>query len=126
MTSFHNYGLRGIGVCGEWEHDFMAFYTWAIQSGYSKELTLERISVDLGYSPDNCKWVDPFEQQSNKRNTKYLEVDGKRIKFIDYLRSINRLKDYPMLEGRIYKCGWTPEDALTKPSEKNIFHKKRV
>jgi hypothetical protein len=34
-TGFENYGGRGIRVCCEWEKDYINFYKWAIESGYS-------------------------------------------------------------------------------------------
>lgn len=40
-TGYENYGARGISVCKEWE-DFERFYLWALENGYSDELTIER------------------------------------------------------------------------------------
>lgn len=67
---FPRYGGRGIFVCSEWLHDFTAFKTWALASGYQDNLTIDRINNDLGYSPDNCRWVTMAEQNRNHRNTR--------------------------------------------------------
>lgn len=57
--AYHNYGARGINVCDEWdgEDGFLHFKTWALNNGYKYGLTIDRINPDLGYSPDNCRWI---------------------------------------------------------------------
>lgn len=63
---FSYYGGRGISVCEEWE-DYLQFKSWAIENGYSNELTIDRIDVDGNYTPENCRWITQSEQCKNKR-----------------------------------------------------------
>ena len=42
-NNYENYGGRGIKMCDEWKNNFQAFYTWAINNGYKKELSLDKI-----------------------------------------------------------------------------------
>ena len=67
---------RGITVCEEWQTDFMSFYNWAMDNGYSDELTIDRINNDRGYSPENCRWITRGAQQSNKTNNIKIYYQG--------------------------------------------------
>lgn len=62
------YGAKGIKVCTEWgdmENGFMNFYKWAMENGYSDNLTIDRLDPSKGYSPDNCRWADRFTQNAH-------------------------------------------------------------
>lgn len=68
------YGGRGISVCDEWK-EFIPFYQWAINNGFSKELELDRRDSNGNYCPENCRWVDMLTNRRNvpsrKRNKPY-------------------------------------------------------
>lgn len=69
-SSYQYYGGRGITVCEEWKNDFEKFYNWSLANGYTDELTIDRINPDGNYEPDNCRWVNFFIQNINKRPQK--------------------------------------------------------
>jgi hypothetical protein len=54
-------------MCDEWRDNFPSFVEWSLRSGYSDELTLDRINNDGNYEPDNCRWVTMLVQANNKR-----------------------------------------------------------
>lgn len=76
--NYANYGGRGITICDEWLHDFIPFYTWAINNGYSENLTIDRIDNEKGYSPDNCRWATMKQQNNNRRDNVFHEINGEK------------------------------------------------
>jgi hypothetical protein len=62
---FHNYGLRGIDYCEEW-NDFQVFVR--DMGARAPGLSLHRINNDLGYFKDNCCWADDKTQAMNRRS----------------------------------------------------------
>jgi hypothetical protein len=71
---YERYGGRGINVCNEWKNDFSAFYEWAVQNGYSDDLTIDRIDNNKGYSPDNCRWADQETQSRNRSSNINVKI----------------------------------------------------
>lgn len=69
-AAYKNYGGRGISVCRAWQNDVVAFYKWAMKSGYKRGLTIERINNNGNYTPRNCTWITRGQQNKNKRNVR--------------------------------------------------------
>lgn len=88
--NYQNYGGRGITICEEWLNNefvkgeigrkskgFVAFREWATDNGYTDNLTLDRIDVNKGYSPENCRWVTMKVQSNNTRRNRIITYKGK-------------------------------------------------
>lgn len=75
-AAYAKYGGRGIKVCDQWVNDFMAFYSWSMEHGYTDELTLDRIDVHGDYCPENCRWTDMTSQQNNRTNNVRISYKG--------------------------------------------------
>ncbi|MEY9980363.1 hypothetical protein [Lysinibacillus sp. RC79] len=75
--SYKDYGGRGITICDEWK-EFINFYNWSINNGYSNSLTIDRIDNDRDYELSNCRWTTRFVQNNNTRKNVYVEFDGER------------------------------------------------
>lgn len=73
---YHHYGGRGINICDSWL-DFENFY--ADMGDKPKDLSLDRINNDLGYSPENCRWADYRTQLTNQRLRKDNKTGYKKI-----------------------------------------------
>lgn len=64
--NYPSYGGVGITVCEEWSTSFESFSLWAYLNGYKDGLSLDRISNNKGYSPDNCRFINKTCQNLNK------------------------------------------------------------
>lgn len=73
---FSRYGGRGIKVCDEWENDFMSFYNWSLENGYTDKLTIDRIDNDGDYEPSNCRWTTQKKQCNNFSRNHLLTYNG--------------------------------------------------
>lgn len=106
---YKNYGARGVKVCNEW-YEASVFFDWARQSGYSDDLTLDRIDVNGNYEPDNCRWVDYKTQSLNRTDNHYLTHNGKTQTMKEWSDECNI--PYKVLEARINRYHWSVERAL--------------
>jgi hypothetical protein len=79
VDRYMSYGGRGIKVCEEWATDFKNYYDWCMANGWEDKLQVDRIDVDGNYEPSNCRIVKAVEQGFNKRNTLYVEYEGKKF-----------------------------------------------
>ena len=119
QPSYKDYGGRGIKVCDEWWNSFVCFMEWATENGYTEELTLDRIDVDGGYSPKNCKWSTRHEQAMNRRNTIYetLTAFGETKTLREWSEDKRCVVGSTTLAYR-NGAGWEPERAITQASER--------
>lgn len=126
-TSKHykNYGARGISVCDEWsgKGGISNFVEWAMQSGYSPGLTIDRIDNDKGYSPDNCRWATMKEQSNNKGNNIRITINGETKTLTQWCEHYN--VPYDNVRNRYVALGWDIEDALFTPKFQKPISGKR-
>lgn len=108
--SYSNYGGRGIRICNEWASKYETFYYWAINTGYKKGLEIDRIDNNGNYEPNNCRWVDRKTQANNKRNVVLYTIKGITKSLPQWCKEYNQ--DYYLVRQRVYKLGWSIEDAL--------------
>jgi hypothetical protein len=105
------YGGRGISVCEQWR-DFYNFYLWAINNGYSKSLTLDRIDPHGNYESQNCRWVTWKKQQNNRTNNRFIKCFGIKRTCQEW-SEITGIKE-STIRWRLDN-NWSVEKALFKP-----------
>lgn len=111
---YKDYGARNIEVCDEWKEDFQNFYDWSITNGYDEnaergEYTIDRIDVNKGYFPENCRWITNKEQQRNKRNNVNITINNETKCLAEWCELLNL--NYNIVYLRIYR-GWSIEKSL--------------
>lgn len=110
---YKDYGDRGITVCEEWLK-FLNFYK--DMGERPKDHSLHRINNEKGYYPYNCEWATPEKQMRDTRDNLYVTYRGKTQLLIEWSEETGIL--YKTLWDRMYKLGWSPENALTTPTRK--------
>jgi DNA-directed RNA polymerase subunit M/transcription elongation factor TFIIS len=61
-TSPHT-AYTNISVCDEWK-SYETFKAWALSTGYSDELTIDRKDPNSNYTPSNCRWLTLSENSA--------------------------------------------------------------
>lgn len=118
-TSDSRYGGKGVSVCDAW-HDFATFRGWAKSSGYSDDLTIDRIDRDGNYCPENCRWAD-HKTQARNRSIVRVASDGTPLAEIAERHGV----PVGVMNSRISSGGWEPEVAATWPVGKRRMNRAR-
>lgn len=108
---YNRYGGRGIAVCDEWRKDFIKFYDWATENGYSSDLTIDRVDNDRDYSHSNCRWTTSTVQSRNRSSNIKVQYNGKVVTLVELSESTKI--PYSVLSARYEREGDT--EMLTRP-----------
>lgn len=83
---YHRYGGRGITMCADWRNNFIAFYNWMIDNGWSKGLQIDRIDNNGNYEPTNCRLVSSQVNNNNKSTNHFITCNGETKTLIQWSR----------------------------------------
>jgi hypothetical protein len=112
--SYEDYGGRGIKVCTRWrygESDKSGFECFLADMGErpSPDHTLDRVNNDGNYEPSNCRWATGEQQRLNRRVTKIVEINGRRLPLVEACREAGLPRK--RVEARL-RLGWPIKRAL--------------
>jgi hypothetical protein len=110
-----DYGGRGIRVCTRWRDSFENFYA-DMGPRPSHLHSIDRKENDVGYQPDNCRWVTATVQANNRRTRSdalIITMNGKTMTVSAWERAAGVTRVF--FRQRIRRGGMSPEEALTKP-----------
>ncbi len=110
-TRFSDYGGRGIKICDRWLESFENFYE-DMGTPPTNLHQLDRVDNEGDYSPDNCKWSTPSENNRNKRDSHMLTYNGVTQCVTAWADELNI--DASTLFNRIAR-GWDDEKVITTP-----------
>ena len=103
---YKNYGGRGITICESW----MEFVAFLKDMGEKpKGMSLGRINNDGPYSPENCRWETPKQQQNNTRVN--IRIAGKTVEDLIKESGLN----YNTVTLRRLR-GYTEEEIINTPA----------
>lgn len=118
--SYKNYGGRGILVCEEWlnkekvnrhSKGWTAFEQWAFSHGYKDNLSLDRIDIKQGFSPENCYWVS-IKNQNNIRYVKLITYKNITKPLSEWCKELQL--SYKTVLKRLNVYHWSVEKAFTE------------
>lgn len=131
--AFKDYGARGIGICDEWSDEtiivkeghfgskgWFAFKDFALSSGYSDNLSIDRIDNNKGYSPENCRWANAKVQSNNRRSCVILEYNGVKKNMAEWAEYLGM--SYRKFKSRVERYGVDNLEMIF--SDKRIKNKK--
>ena len=105
-VDYIDYGGRGIKVCDRW-NDFANFLE--DMGRCPNGCSLDRIDVNKGYSPDNCRWADVKTQARNKTNTRWITYNGITKALCEWAELSGTKRT--MIDKRIRR-GWSIGEAI--------------
>lgn len=76
--SYSRYGGRGVSICEEWRLSYTSFYEWAIKSGWSVGMEIDKDYLGNGllYSPNTCRIVTKKENMNRTKRNVVATVYG--------------------------------------------------
>lgn len=113
---FKDYGGRGIKVCAGWQLT-ATFIAWCETQTILPGQSLDRFPDNDGdYTPGNCRFASPAEQNRNMRTNLVVERDGERLIFKDFVKKYG-VVGYPTALYRVSALGMSLIDAATIPTK---------
>lgn len=76
IPDYKYYGGRNLGMYEGWLNSASEFINWALQNGWREGLQIDRRNNNLGYYPENCRFVTCVENSRNKRSNKIVNYNG--------------------------------------------------
>jgi hypothetical protein len=111
-AAYESYGGRGIAVCDEWR-DFAAFFR---DMGHRPPgMSLDRIDVNDGYHPGNCRWATKKQQQNNRRDTPPICLCGEVRSAAEWAQHIGI--DTKSFLARLRR-GWSEDEIVNTPPDR--------
>lgn len=115
---YARYGAKGTQVCDRWrfgDGEVTGFEYFLADMGEpsDKSLSIDRVDVFGHYEPTNCRWATTKEQANNRRNTKFLTVDGETQPLSVWCDRYNIGSKTVLF--RLKYMGMTHKEAVTTP-----------
>lgn len=116
-----HYKNRGIYVCDRWRFgdgglDGFKCFVSDVGERPSALHSIDRVDNDGPYSPDNCRWSTPTQQQRNKSDNRIVAAYGREMTVAE-LAELSGLR-HGLVRLRVSR-GWNPETAASTPPRRH-------
>ena len=113
-----DYGGREISVCARWSDSSTGFAAFVADMGPrpSRKHQIERNNNDGNYEPTNCRWATIDEQAHNRRSSRFVELNGRRMVLAEAARALGM--SWSGLAGRLDRNVPTPGLTPITPARK--------
>lgn len=108
---YADYGGRGIQVSDEWRSDFAKFLAH-VGTRPTARHSIDRMNNERHYEPGNVRWALPHQQMTNRRNSRFVDVNGVRTPLSEIAVEFGIPAN--TLRARILK-GWPLDRATNTP-----------
>jgi hypothetical protein len=105
---YPNYGGRGITMHPDWVNDASAFLKY--MGPKPPGTSLDRIDVNRGYEPGNCRWATSKQQARNRTDNAIVLYKNKKWVLRDLADHVR--VSYKALHRRVRMEHQNPEDAI--------------
>jgi len=121
--SYKNYGMKGIGICDEWNKDetkdailnYIKWFLAELKKDYIKDVvdpSVDRIDPDKGYCPNNCRLASKSVQSANQKPNVFRKYDLPR--HVSQRETVNEGTKYSInleFEAKLYRTFNMPSIA---------------
>jgi hypothetical protein len=110
-AAYKYYGGRGI------KFNFNSFEEFIGEVGIKpseKRLSIDRIDTNGHYEKGNIRWANDLQQANNRRNNRFLTIDGETKTLAEWVKSGNS-NDWSRVRDRLDDSGWCPKCAVYTP-----------
>lgn len=88
-------------------------YIEHLNKHWEMDTTIDRIDNNWDYCKENCKWATRVEQNNNRRDNSYIEIDWVRYNTHQFAEKFNIKYDTAKYRMRMYRNGNIPYETLT-------------
>ena len=123
------YATKGIKVCDEWRNNYLAFKKWAIENGYRKGLSIDRINPNDDYKPSNCRFITISENSKIVEHKKgvFCLTENQQVEICQKRLNGCKLKDlakeYSVSMTTIWRVLTLKERDKNENQMFNVLHK---
>jgi hypothetical protein len=82
--------------------------------------SIDRTNNDLGYSKENCTWATIDQQARNRRNNRFITIDGQTKTLTDWCHAYGH--SFARVSNRMRR-GWDEVSAIKTPLQVKSFIK---